>query len=73
MLTAERKAELEKKLLEAEKAYHEVVLGKGIAEVSQDGLGQTKFTQANVGELKVYIANLKIEINGRKRRRSLVF
>ena len=50
---------IKKRLLEAETAYHEVMMGKGTAEVRDSDGSSIRYTTANASRLKAYIAELK--------------
>ena len=54
-------AVIQARLTDAETALHNLVLGKGRVTVSYDGESVT-FTQANIAELRKYIAELKAQL-----------
>lgn len=57
-------ATLQERLTEAETAYHELVIGKGVAEV-RDANGEViRYTQTSISRLAAYIADLKRQIDG---------
>jgi len=51
-------------LAEAQTALHQLMIGRGVVEVTADGY-TTKFTKADVEQLKAYIATLQAQIDGR--------
>lgn len=57
MTTAER-------LAEAEAAYHALMTGQAVVEVTDQSGERVRFTTANASRLSIYIAKLKAEIAG---------
>jgi hypothetical protein len=53
---------LQQRLEEAETAYHRLQIGESAAEVRDSNGESVRYTQANVGRLRSYIADLKAEI-----------
>lgn len=61
-MTAERRAVLEKRLIEAESAMHDVAIG-GMARVFVDQNGERiEYGPTNMGQLNKYIFGLKAEL-----------
>ncbi|EGL63567.1 hypothetical protein AGRO_3636 [Agrobacterium sp. ATCC 31749] len=60
-------AELQGWLREAEKALHELLTGKGVAEVRDSNGESVRYTMANVSRLRQYIEDLKSQIAGQPR------
>ena len=52
------------RLVEAEAALHNILLGRGIQRVQDQSGEAVTYTTANVGRLRAYIAELKAEIAG---------
>lgn len=57
MTTADR-------LAEAEAAYHALMTGQAVVEVTDQSGERVRFTTANASRLSIYIAQLKTEIAG---------
>lgn len=57
-------AELHAYLKEAETAYRDLMLGKGVVEVRDSNGESVRFSMANASRLKAYIAELKAELRG---------
>ncbi len=52
------------RLVEAEAALHNILLGKGVQRVQDQNGESVTYTTANVVRLRAYIAELKAEIAG---------
>jgi hypothetical protein len=50
------------RLAEAEKAYHSLMLGNGVAEVRDSSGESVRYTQANASRLRAYIMELKQQL-----------
>ncbi len=55
-------ATLAERLVEAEAAYHKLQIGESVAEVRDSNGESVRYTQANQGRLRAYIADLKAQI-----------
>ena len=55
-------AALDDKLIEAEAAYHEVMLGRGVARIKDANGEEVWYNAANAPRLAAYIASLKVQI-----------
>ena len=69
---------LKQRLMEAEEAYHKLMIGEKEVSVSVGNFGSTSYNQTNISQLEKYISALKTQINkveGRASRRviKLVF
>ena len=53
---------LQQRLAEAEEAYHKLQIGESAAEVRDSNGESVRYTQANQGRLRAYIAELKAQI-----------
>ena len=53
---------LQQRLTEAEDAYHKLQIGESAAEVRDSNGESVRYTQANQGRLRAYIAELKAQI-----------
>lgn len=53
---------LQKQLEEAERAYHELMIGARTVNVNVEGVGSTSYAQADSSKLKEYISYLQAEI-----------
>lgn len=66
MLTAEARAEVNRRLCEAERVLHDLMLGKKTVSVSYDGKAVT-YNQTDIGRLRAYIVELKGQLGIRRR------
>lgn len=57
-------ATLAERLVEAEAAYHSLMVGGGVAEVRDSNGESIRYTQANASRLRAYILELKALIAG---------
>lgn len=55
---------LQQRLEEAELAYHRLVMGEGVVQVTDQNRESVIYSKADLGKLKNYIAELKAEISG---------
>lgn len=55
-------ATLRQRLAEAETAHHKLMLGQAVASFSVDGVSETTYTRADIGQLASYIASLRSQI-----------
>lgn len=53
---------LKERLMEAETAYHKLMIGEKEVSVTVGGFGSTTYNQANITQLETYISNLKSQI-----------
>lgn len=63
---------LKQRLMEAEEAYHKLMIGEKEVSVSVGNFGSTSYNQTNISQLEKYISALKTQINkveGRASRR----
>lgn len=60
--------ELKQQFSEAKQAYHDLMTGQAVVSFSRNGR-VTQFSQANKSDLKAYIDELEILINGASVRR----
>lgn len=63
---------LKQRLIEAEEAYHKLMIGEKEVSVSVGNFGSTSYNQTNISQLEKYISALKTQINkveGRASRR----
>ena len=63
---------LKQQLMEAEEAYHKLMIGEKEVSVSVGNFGSTSYNQTNISQLEKYISALKTQINkveGRASRR----
>lgn len=63
---------LKQRLVEAEEAYHKLMIGEKEVSVSVGNFGSTSYNQTNISQLEKYISALKTQINkveGRASRR----
>ena len=63
---------LKQRLLEAEEAYHKLMIGEKEVSVSVGNFGSTSYNQTNISQLEKYISALKTQISkveGRASRR----
>ena len=63
---------LKQRLMEAEEAYHKLVIGEKEVSVSVGNFGSTSYNQTNISQLEKYISALKTQISkveGRASRR----
>ena len=63
-LSPEEIAVIKARLAEAKKAYHEIMMGKGTAEVRDSDGSSIRYTTANASRLKAYIAELEELLRG---------
>lgn len=54
----------ETRLLEAEKAYHALMTGRGVVSVTDENGENVSYTRAKASDLKAYIRELKAAIAG---------
>lgn len=52
------------KLVEAETALHEVLIGSGVAKFRDQNGEEVTYTKMNLSDLRAYIRDLKLEIAG---------
>lgn len=57
-------ATLPERLIEAEGAYHDMVIGRGIARVRDANGEEIQYSKADPSRLLAYIADLKAQIGG---------
>lgn len=57
-------ATLAERLVEAEAAYHSLLIGQGIAELRDQNGETVRYSKTDIGALRGYIAALKQEIAG---------
>lgn len=55
-------ATTEEKLEQAEKAYHDLMMGKSLVEFRDSNGELVRYTPANAGRLAAYISGLKAEL-----------
>jgi hypothetical protein len=55
-------ATLQEQLIEAQAAYHDLLIGKAVAEFRDQSGEVVRYTQADRRELNAYIADLKAQI-----------
>ena len=63
---------LKQRLMEAEEAYHKLMIGEKEVSVSVGNFGSTSYNQTNISQLEKYISALKTQISkveGRASRR----
>ena len=63
---------LKQRLMEAEDAYHKLMIGEKEVSVSVGNFGSTSYNRTNISQLEKYISALKTQINkveGRASRR----
>lgn len=63
---------LKQRLMEAEEAYHKLMIGEKEVSVSVGNFGSTSYNQTNISQLEKYISTLKTQISkveGRASRR----
>lgn len=63
---------LKQRLMEAEEAYHKLMIGEKEVSVSVGHFGSTSYNQTNISQLEKYISALKTQISkveGRASRR----
>ena len=63
---------LKQRLMEAEEAYHKLMIGEKEVSVSVGNFGSTSYNQTNISQLEKYISALKTQTNkveGRASRR----
>ena len=63
---------LKQRLIEAEEAYHKLMIGEKEVSVSVGNFGSTSYNQTNISQLEKYISALKTQISkveGRASRR----
>lgn len=53
---------LKERLMEAETAYHKLMIGEKEVSVTVGGFGATTYSQASITQLEKYIASLKAQI-----------
>lgn len=54
---------LKQRLMEAEEAYHKLMIGEKEVSVSVGNFGSTSYNQTNISQLEKYISALKTQIN----------
>jgi hypothetical protein len=59
-------ATLPERLAEAEQAYHDLQMGKAVAEFRDSNGESARYTIASLPRLKAYIEDLKLQISGRR-------
>lgn len=63
-LSPEEIAAIKTRLEQAKAAYHQIMMGKGTAEVRDSDGSSIRYTTANTSRLKVYIAELEDLLKG---------
>lgn len=58
---------LSERLVEAEKAYHDLQIGVAVVEITDQNGEKMRYQPANAGRLSAYIAELKRQIGGNPR------
>lgn len=53
---------LQTRLIEAEAAYHKLLIGSGVQSINYEGRGAVTYTKADLPQLQVYIASLRSQI-----------
>lgn len=61
-------AELTENLRQARAAYHRLQIGEAVVSVRDSDGSMVQYTMANASRLKIYIAELEAELNGRNPR-----